>query len=158
MIKTGILTISDRCSSGQSVDASGPALREAAEKQGWRVLADRLAPDDKARIQASIHQLIQLGCQLILTTGGTGLADRDVTPEAVREISLREVPGLGEVMRLESRRITPLAILSRNVALVVEKTLVVCLPGKPSGAVECLGFVVEVIPHAVRILQGETVH
>jgi molybdopterin adenylyltransferase len=90
---------------------------------------------------------------LILTTGGTGVALRDVTPEAVREIAVRELPGFGEVMRAESMKLTPNAILSRNLAAVVDKALVLCLPGKPRGAVECLGFVVKAIPHCVEVLQ-----
>jgi molybdopterin adenylyltransferase len=157
-ITTGIIIISDRCARGQMQDASGPTLRAAAEIQGWKVLTENLVPDDKAEIQKAIRQQIQAGCQLILTTGGTGIAEQDVTPEAVREIALRELSGFGEVMRMESRRMTPWAILSRNLAAVVEKSLVICLPGKPTGAVECLGFVAEAIPHAVALLQGQTGH
>jgi molybdopterin adenylyltransferase len=93
------------------------------------------------------------GCVLVLTTGGTGVALRDVTPEAVREIAVRELPGFGEVMRMESLKITPNAILSRNLAAVVDQALVICLPGKPSGAVECLSFVHKAIPHCVEVLQ-----
>lgn len=89
----------------------------------------------------------------MLTTGGTGVALRDVTPEAAREIAVRELPGFGEVMRAESMKITRNAILSRNLAVVVDKALVLCLPGKPSGAVECLSFVVGAIPHCVEVLQ-----
>ena len=110
-------------------------------------------PDEKSDIQRAIREQINQGCQLILTTGGTGVALRDVTPEAVREIALRELPGFGEIMRIESMKITKNAILSRNLAVVVEKALVICLPGKPSGAVECLGFVVGAIPHCVEVLQ-----
>ena len=95
---------------------------------------------------------IRQGAHLILTTGGTGVALRDVTPEAVREIAIRELPGFGEQMRMESLKITPNAILSRSLAAVVEKGLVLCLPGKPTGAVECLGFVVEAIPHCIEVL------
>jgi len=101
----------------------------------------------------AIREQINKGCSLILTTGGTGVSMRDVTPEAVREIAIRELPGFGEVMRMESLKITKNAILSRNLAAVVEKSLVVCLPGKPSGAVECLSFVVGAIPHGVEVLQ-----
>jgi molybdopterin adenylyltransferase len=90
---------------------------------------------------------------LILATGGTGVALRDVTPEAVREIAVRELPGFGEVMRAESLKLTPNAILSRNLAVVVDRTLVICLPGKPSAAVECLGFVTGAIPHCLEILR-----
>ena len=104
-------------------------------------------------IQRAIREQINKGCHLILTTGGTGVALRDVTPEAVREIALRELPGFGEVMRLESMKLTKNAILSRNLAVVVDKSLVICLPGKPSGAVECLSFVVGAIPHGIEVLQ-----
>ncbi|HHY87037.1 MAG TPA: MogA/MoaB family molybdenum cofactor biosynthesis protein [Verrucomicrobia bacterium] len=151
-IQVGIITISDRASRGLYDDLGGPALKKASEGYGWKVLGETLVPDDKRDIQRAIRELIAKGCHLILTTGGTGVALRDVTPEAVREIAVRELPGFGEVMRYESMKITPNAILSRNLAAVVEKTLVICLPGKPSGAVECLGFVVGAIPHCVEVL------
>ena len=152
-ITTGIITISDRASRGLYDDLGGPALKEAAEGYGWKILAESLVPDEKREIQRAIREQIAKGSQLILTTGGTGVALRDVTPEAVREIASRELPGFGEIMRLESMKITPNAILSRNLAVVVDKTLVICLPGKPSGAVECLGFVTGAIPHCVEVLQ-----
>lgn len=152
-IPTGIITISDRASKGLYDDLGGPALKQAAENHGWKILAETLVPDEKREIQRAIREQIHRGCQLILTTGGTGVALRDVTPEAVREIAVRELPGFGEVMRMESMKITKNAILSRNLAVVVEKSLVICLPGKPSGAVECLGFVAGAIPHCVEVLQ-----
>ncbi len=152
-IPVGIITISDRASRGLYDDLGGPALKKAAEGYGWRVLTDALVPDEKRDIQRAIREQIAQGCQLVLTTGGTGVALRDVTPEAVREISVRELPGFGEIMRSESMKITKNAILSRNLAVVVDKSLVICLPGKPSGAVECLGFVVGAIPHCVEVLQ-----
>ena len=152
-INVGIITVSDRASKGLYDDLGGPALKQAAHGYGWKVLAESLVPDEKRDIQRAVREEIAKGCQLILTTGGTGVALRDVTPEAVREIAIRELPGFGEVMRLESMKITKNAILSRNLAAVVEKTLVICLPGKPSGAVECLGFVVGAIPHGVEVLQ-----
>ncbi|HWX18840.1 MAG TPA: MogA/MoaB family molybdenum cofactor biosynthesis protein [Candidatus Binatia bacterium] len=152
-IPVGIITISDRASKGLYDDLGGPALKQAAEGYGWRVLAESLVPDEKREIQRAIREQIAKGCHLILTTGGTGVSARDVTPEAVREIALRELPGFGEVMRLESMRITKNAILSRNLAVVVDKALVICLPGKPSGAVECLGFVTGAVPHGVEVLQ-----
>jgi molybdopterin adenylyltransferase len=152
-LQTGIITISDRASKGLYDDLGGPALKSAAESYGWKILAESLVPDEKSDIQRAIREQISQGCQLILTTGGTGVALRDVTPEAVREIAARELPGFGEVMRAESMKITKNAILSRNLAAVVEKSLVLCLPGKPSGAVECLGFVSAAIPHCVEVLQ-----
>ncbi len=152
-ITVGIITISDRASRGLYDDLGGPALKKAAEGYGWKLLADALVPDEKSEIQRAIREQISKGCQLILTTGGTGVALRDVTPEAVREIAVRELPGFGEVMRAESMKITKNAILSRALAVVVERALVICLPGKPSGAVECLSFVVDAIPHCVEVLQ-----
>jgi molybdenum cofactor synthesis domain len=152
-IQAGIITISDRASKGLYDDLGGPALKKAAEGYGWKVLDEKLVPDEKRDIQRAIREQIAKGCQLILTTGGTGVALRDVTPEAVREIAVRELPGFGEVMRMESMKITKNAILSRALAVVVERSLVICLPGKPSGAVECLDFVVGAIPHCVEVLQ-----
>jgi len=152
-IHTGIITISDRASKGLYDDLGGPALKKAAAGYGWKVLAEGLVPDEKREIQHAIREQIAKGCHLVLTTGGTGVALRDVTPEAVREIAMRELPGFGEVMRLESMKITKNASLSRNLAAVVDRTLVICLPGKPSGAVECLGFVVGAIPHCIEVLQ-----
>lgn len=152
-IQTGIITVSDRASKGLYDDLGGPALKTAATGYGWKVLAEALVPDEQREIQRAIRELIAKGCQLVLTTGGTGVALRDVTPEAVRAIAVRELPGFGEVMRIESMKITKNAILSRNLAAVVDRTLVICLPGKPSGAVECLGFVAGAIPHCVEVLQ-----
>lgn len=152
-IEVGIITISDRASRGLYDDLGGPALRQAAQGYGWTVIAEALVPDEKREIQRAVREQIAKGCQLVLTTGGTGVALRDVTPEAIREIAIRELPGFGEVMRAESMKITRNAILSRNLAAVVDRTLVVCLPGKPSGAVECLGFVVGAIPHCLEVLQ-----
>jgi len=152
-ISVGIVTVSDRASKGLYDDLGGPALKKAAEGYGWIVIADSLVPDEKRDIQRAVLEQIAKGCQLVLSTGGTGVALRDVTPEALREIAIRELPGFGEVMRIESMKITKNAILSRNLAVVVDKTLVICLPGKPSGAVECLGFVSGAIPHCVEVLQ-----
>lgn len=152
-IDCGIITVSDRASKGLYDDLGGPALKKAATGHGWNVIAESLVPDEKRDIQRAIKEQIAKGAQLVLTTGGTGVALRDVTPEAVREIAIRELPGFGEVMRIESMKITKNAILSRNLAAVVERALVICLPGKPSGAVECLGFVAGAVPHCVEVLQ-----
>lgn len=152
-IQTGIITVSDRASKGLYDDLGGPALKKAADSTGWKVVSEILVPDDTMEIQRAIREQIGKGCQLILTTGGTGVARRDVTPEAVREIAARELPGFGEAMRMESLKVTHNAILSRCLAVVVDKALVICLPGKPSGALECLGFVVGAIPHCVEVLQ-----
>jgi molybdopterin adenylyltransferase len=154
-IQAGIVTISDRAARGLYEDLGGPALSEAAATHGWQVIVNSLVPDEKGEIQRAIREQIARGCSLILTTGGTGVSARDVTPEAVREVAVRELPGFGEVMRMESMKLTSNAILSRGLAAVVERTLVICLPGKPSGAVECLEFVAGAIPHCVEVLQEE---
>ncbi len=153
MIQTGIITISDRASQGIYEDFGGPALRVAALGHGWQVQAEVIVPDDLEAIQSAVRSLESQGCGLILTTGGTGIAERDVTPEAIRGIMRVELPGFGEVMRMRSLEITPNAILSRCLAAVVGRSLVVALPGKPQGAVECLGFVLGAIPHAVKLAQ-----
>jgi molybdopterin adenylyltransferase len=153
-ITVGIITISDRASAGDYEDLGGPALKEVAQKIGWQVLAEAIVPDEMTRIQEAIQSLARQGCGLILTTGGTGIAPRDVTPEAIRAIMRVELPGFGEVMRAESMKITANAILSRNLAAVVDQALVIALPGKPSGAVECLSFVQGAIPHGVAVAQG----
>jgi len=155
MITVGVITVSDRASAGEYEDAGGPAVHAECERRGWSVLAEAIVPDDVERIREAIRSFIAQGCGLILTTGGTGIADRDVTPEAIRAIMRVEMPGFGEVMRAESFKITPNAILSRGMAAVVEAALVIALPGKPSGAVECLRFVAGAIPHAVKLAARE---
>ena len=152
-IAVGIITVSDRASAGDYADLGGPALKVEAEKRGWEVRSESVIPDELARIQETIRAFSAQGCGLILTTGGTGIAARDVTPEAIRAIMRVELPGFGEAMRMESRQLTPNAILSRSLAAVVDQSLVIALPGKSSGAVECLGFVVGAIPHALALAQ-----
>src|SRR5256714_8504730 len=152
-IQVGIITVSDRASVGDYQDLGGPALKKVSQDSGWQVLAEAIVPDEMKRIQETIRSFSAQGCGLILTTGGTGVAERDVTPEAIREIMRVEIPGFGEVMRRESIKITPNGILSRSLAAIVGSSLVIALPGKPSGAVECLGFVEGAIPHAVALAQ-----
>jgi len=152
-IRAGIITVSDRAAAGEYEDHGGPALRGAAEGYGWQVVAEAVIPDEKDKIQDAVRSFISQGCGLVLTTGGTGISERDVTPEAVREIMRVEVPGFGELMRMRSLEVTPNAILSRGLAAVVDTALVITLPGKPSGAVECLGFVRGAVDHAVKLAQ-----
>ena len=152
-IQVGIISVSDRATQGVYDDAGGPALKEAAAGYGWEIAAEAVVPDEVRDIQRALREQVNKGCHMILTTGGTGVAPRDVTPEAVREMAVRELPGFGEVMRIESMKITPNAILSRNLAAVIDSALVICLPGKPKGAVECLGFVEGAIPHCIKVLQ-----
>ncbi|MCB1235259.1 MAG: MogA/MoaB family molybdenum cofactor biosynthesis protein [Verrucomicrobiae bacterium] len=155
MISVGIITVSDRASAGEYEDHGGPAVRAACEERGWDVQAEAIVPDDLARIQTTLRAFSAQGCGLVLTTGGTGIAERDVTPEAIRGVMRVEIPGFGETMRMRSLEITPNAILSRGLAAVVDSSLVIALPGKPSGAVECLGFVEGAIPHAVKLARKE---
>ncbi len=152
-INAGIIAVSDRAAQGLYDDLGGPALKEASVGYGWTVVGDAVVADEKREIQRAVKEMIQRGSNLVLTTGGTGVAARDVTPEAVREIAARELPGFGEVMRMESMKITPNGILSRSLAVAVDKALVLCLPGKPKAAVQCLSFVVGAIPHCVEVLQ-----
>ncbi|WP_038167058.1 MogA/MoaB family molybdenum cofactor biosynthesis protein [Verrucomicrobium sp. BvORR106] len=154
-ISVGIITVSDRASAGVYEDFGGPAVRKASEEYGWTVLAEAVVPDDQPAIQQAIRSFSAQGCGLVLTTGGTGIAERDVTPEAIRGIMRVEIPGYGEVMRAKSLEITPNAILSRCLAAIVDQSLVLALPGKPQGAVECLSFVVGAIPHSVKLARKE---
>jgi molybdopterin adenylyltransferase len=154
MIRVGIITVSDRASAGIYEDFGGPALRREVETWGWEVSAEAIVPDDITQIQQAIRSFSAQGCGLILTTGGTGIAPRDVTPEAIREIMRLEIPGFGESMRMQSLPLTPNAILSRSLGALVDKSLVIALPGKPQGAVDCLNFVKGAIPHTVKLVIG----
>ena len=124
-IQAGIITVSDRAAAGEYQDLGGPALRKACEAAGWTVLAEAIVPDDLTRIQETIRSFCSQGCGLILTTGGTGIAERDVTPEAIRGIMRVEIPGFGEAMRAGSAAITPNGILSRGMGAVAGSALVV---------------------------------
>lgn len=154
ILRVGVITVSDRAAQGIYDDLGGPAVAAAVRSRGWEVVAEAVVPDEKDHIQSCIRSLVRQGCGLILTTGGTGIALRDVTPEAIRAIARVELPGFGEVMRAESMKRTPNAILSRSLAALVDGALVIALPGKPQGAVDCLGFVAGAIPHAVKIAAG----
>jgi len=129
-IQVGIITISDRASAGEYADLGGPALKKLADEYGWQVLSEAIVPDDAVRIQETIHSFSQQGCGLILTTGGTGIAERDVTPEAIRAIMRVELPGFGELMRAESMKITPNAFCRAAWQAIVDVSLVIALPGK----------------------------
>lgn len=153
-IQTAIITVSDRASHGDYEDLGGPAVSSAAKELGWDVISEVIVPDDILEIQKAIRMAMNKGSQLILTTGGTGIAPRDVTPEAIIEMADKELPGFGETMRRESLSVTPLGIISRNLGATIGNNLIVALPGKPTGAVECLTFVKKAIPHTVKVLQG----
>jgi molybdopterin adenylyltransferase len=159
MIRVAILTISDSVSRGEREDLSGPKLRERVEALGWTLGVHEVIPDERERIASRLRELADAGeARIILTTGGTGVALRDVTPEAARDVIEREIPGLGEVMRADGRMKTPLAVLSRSVAGTRGRTLIVTLPGSPKGAVESLDAVAGLLPHIVDLLEGRTEH
>jgi molybdopterin adenylyltransferase len=155
MITVGIITVSDRVFRGEYEDNSGPALKQLCERLGWPIVMQAVVPDEEALIGDKTLEFTKT-CSLILLTGGTGIAERDVTPEAIREIATKELPGFGEVMRAKSFKRFSHAILSRSVAAVVGKSLVICLPGSPKGAAECLEIVADAIPHAIELLHGES--
>jgi len=155
-IRFGVLTLSDRSSRGERPDASGPALAELIRAQGWSVAEQAILADDESAISAMLATWADSGrFDVILTTGGTGFALRDVAPEATRAVIEREAPGLAEAMRLESLRKTPHAMLSRGMAGIRGRTLIINLPGSPKGAVENLQTVFPVLPHAVQLLQDD---
>lgn len=159
MIHAAVLTISDSASAGTRTDRSGPAVRERLEQLGWRVSVTEVIPDEAGEISTRLAALADGGqVSAIFTTGGTGLAARDVTPEATRAAIDREIPGLPELMRARGRDSTPLAVLSRAVAGTRGRVLIVNLPGSPKGAVESLDAIVEVVPHVLELLRGHTDH
>ncbi|WP_211663640.1 molybdopterin adenylyltransferase [Lihuaxuella thermophila] len=155
--KVGIVTVSDGCASGTREDSSGNLLRQLCQE--WDVIEYRVIPDEQQEIEETLKELAdQKGCHLILTTGGTGFAPRDVTPEATRAVIHKEAPGICEAMRAVTVAHTKYAILSRAVAGIRNQTLIVNLPGSPKGVRECFDAISGVLPHALRILSGNTRH
>jgi molybdopterin adenylyltransferase len=152
-----VITVSDSCARGERTDLSGPAVAELLKKSGFRIVATKIVPDDSMQIQNALVHLA-LETRLIVTTGGTGIAPRDVTPEATEAICDRLIDGVGERMRLEGAKKTTFAALSRGVCGVRDKTLILNVPGNPSGAVESLEAVLDLMPHALNLLDGKTEH
>jgi molybdopterin adenylyltransferase len=157
-IRTAILTISDKASAGQRADLSGPAVRDALLAAGLEigVMDERIVPDEQLQIaEALFHLSERSDVDLILTTGGTGLAPRDVTPQATLDTIDYAVPGIAEVMRAASVRVTPAGMLSRGVAGVRRRTLIVNLPGSPKAVRETVSAIAAALPHAISTLRGE---
>ena len=155
-IRFGILTLSDRSSRGERADASGPALADLIHAQNWSVAEQLILPDDESAIRSALTEWADSGrFDIILTTGGTGFAARDVTPEATRAVIQRDAPGLAEIMRSESMKKTPHAMLSRAIAGIRGRTLIINLPGSPKGAIENLQTILPVLSHAVQLLKDD---
>lgn len=155
-IRFGILTVSDRSARGEREDASGPVLARLVEEYAWTVSRRSILPDNESAIREMLIAWADGGeLDVILTTGGTGFSPRDVTPEATRVVIEREAPGLAEAMRAASLRVTPHAMLSRVVAGIRRKTIIINLPGSPKGAAENLLVVIPVLPHAVQLLRED---
>lgn len=156
MISVGVLTLSDTGAIGQREDKSGPLIEEIISKNGGQVEYYKIIPDDKETIIAELLKMSdELGLNLILTTGGTGLAPRDVTPEASKSVLDKEVPGIAEAIRMASLEKTAKAMLSRGVAGIRKETLIINLPGSPKAVAECLEVVLPVLPHAVELIKDQ---
>jgi len=156
LFTVAIVTVSDRAARGERVDQSGPALVELVERRLGQVIQTDVVPDEPTAIQLLLERLADGGgIDLIVTTGGTGVSPRDVTPEATRNVIGREVPGVTELMRLEGLRHTPLAMLSRGVCGIRGRSVVLNLPGSPTGAVESLEAVLPLLRHLIEKVQGD---
>lgn len=152
-----VVTVSDSCARGERTDASGPAVSKALRAARFQVAAEQLVPDERPQVEAALRELCSKA-QLVVTTGGTGLSPRDITPEATRAVCDRLVPGIAERMRSEGMKKTRFAALSRGVCGTLGKSLVLNLPGSPAAATESLAAVIDLIPHALELLAGTTEH
>ncbi|MGB6868426.1 MAG: MogA/MoaB family molybdenum cofactor biosynthesis protein [Acidobacteriaceae bacterium] len=153
----GVITVSDACSKGLREDLSGPAVTRTLDGAGWETVLHVMVPDEQEVIEDAIRSAAE-AARLVVTTGGTGIAERDVTPEATRAVCDRLLEGVPELMRAEGRRQTPLATLSRGLCGTLGTSLVLNLPGSPAGAVNSLQAVLLILPHAVDLLEGKTEH
>ncbi|MFZ0963417.1 MAG: MogA/MoaB family molybdenum cofactor biosynthesis protein [Terriglobia bacterium] len=159
MLRAKILVLSDASSRGERSDLSGPAVREVLEARGWHVASVEILPDDLDAIRQRLEALTDADdCDAVITSGGTGVGPRDVTPEATRAVIEKEIPGLPELMRAEGVKKTRRAALSRGVVGVRKGKLIVNLPGSPNGARESLQSILDLLPHVVDLIQGRTAH
>jgi molybdopterin adenylyltransferase len=156
-LTAAVLTVSDSSSRGERPDSSGPALVEILTRNNYQVVATDIVPDDRTHVENALLQLAEKA-RLVVSTGGTGLAKRDVTPEATRAVCDRIVEGVAERMRVEGAKRTPFAALSRGICGTRGKSLILNVPGSTKGAVECLEAVIDILPHALQLLGGDTKH
>ena len=155
MIKAAILTISDSCAKGQRVDISGQTIKNILKENKFEVCQKRIVADEAERITAELIRFSdEVDCNVVFTTGGTGLGPRDVTPEATTAICEKLVPGLAELMRLKGLEKTPNAVLSRSTVGVRGQTLIINLPGSPKAVHECLEVILDILPHTVKMIHG----
>jgi molybdopterin adenylyltransferase len=154
-MRVAILTISDSVARGERQDLSGPALVERCRQLDWQVISTLRSSDDPSSVRSQLRMVCDSGhSDVLLTTGGTGLGPRDSTPEATLDVADRTIPGLAEEIRRKGVEKTPTAVLSRGVAVVRHKTIIVNLPGSPKGAVESLDAIAHLLPHAIEVLRG----
>ena len=155
MKRAAIITASDSGYRGEREDLSGPAIREILEREGYEVISMDILPDDQVMLAGKLQEIADSEkAELILTTGGTGFSERDVTPEATEEVIERKVPGIPEAIRAYSMTITKRAMLSRATAGIRGKTLIINLPGSPKAVKESLGFILDSLDHGLKILRG----
>ena len=157
-MRTAVLTVSTSVSRREDEDESGPALAALAEKAGCDVVAMEVVPDDFALIEDRLNHFVDSGCNLVFTTGGTGLTPDDITPEATRAVLSREAPGFAEAMRWAAVQVKPHGMLSRGISGIAGTTLIVNFPGSPRAVLELFGVIAPTLPHAVRTLRGDSRH
>jgi len=154
MIRVAILTVSDSCAQGEREDISGQTIKDMLQKDGFEICRKKIVADEHEKIVNELKHFSDADIDVVFTTGGTGLGPRDVTPEATASVCERIIPGLGEIMRAEGLKKTKNAILSRGIAGICNRTIVINLPGSPKGVKESLEIILDVLPHAVDMMHG----